>query len=190
MWWAELLNNILAVLADGAGAAATSYESIATVTVGAGGQSTITFSSIPQTYKHLQLRGIARATTGNDNVYISAINGDSGSNYVGHVLYGNGASAAAGYSAANTYVSIGKAFTSTTPGWAATIVDILDYTNTNKYKTMRCLSGVDDNGQASGPIIQLSSVLWMNTGAISSFNLTTYGNFPQYSQFALYGVKG
>ena len=37
-----------------------SYESIATVTVGAGGTSTITFSSIPTGYTHLQIRGIAQ----------------------------------------------------------------------------------------------------------------------------------
>lgn len=34
----------------------TDYDSIATTTVGAGGAASITFSSIPSTYQHLQIR--------------------------------------------------------------------------------------------------------------------------------------
>lgn len=166
-----------------------SYESIATVAVGSGGAGTVSFTSIPQSYRHLQLRMICRATTSNDNVYISSISGDTGNNYVGHFLFGNGSTAAAAVSSATSFVQIGKSFTSSTPGWAATIVDFVDYSNTNKNKTLRCLTGVDDNAQAAGPFIQMSSALWMNTSAITSFNLTTNGNFPQYSHFALYGIK-
>jgi hypothetical protein len=39
----------------------TSYESIATVTVGGGGAATVAFTSIPATYTHLQIRGIGRS---------------------------------------------------------------------------------------------------------------------------------
>ena len=52
-----------------------SFSSIATVTVGSGGSSTVSFISIPQTYKHLQLRGIAKGTTsyssGTDTAYLN-----------------------------------------------------------------------------------------------------------------------
>jgi hypothetical protein len=164
------------------------YESISTVTVGSGGASTITFSSIPSTYQHLQLRYIARCTGSRDNVYLSAVSGDTGSNYVGHFLYGDGSSAFSAYSAANTYVQIGKAPTTTDSGWGVGVVDVLDYRNTNKYKTWRCLTGMDNN--SSFGIAQLNSILWVNTAAVTSFNLTTNGNFPQYSSFALYGIKG
>lgn len=180
---------ILGILASSYLAAASDYESIGTVSVGPGGASVVSFTSIPTTYSHLQLRMINRATISNDNVYISAISGDTGNNYVGHFLFGNGSSASAAASPATTFVQIGKSFTSSTPGWAATIVDFLDYSNTNKNKTLRCLTGVDDNAQAAGPFIQMSSVLWMNTSAITSFNLTTNGNFPQHSHFALYGIR-
>ena len=58
-----MLNNIVALLGNGAAAGGgTSYESIATVTVGAGGSSSISFTSIPSTYKHLQIRAITRDT--------------------------------------------------------------------------------------------------------------------------------
>ena len=72
MWWARLLNNLAAILNDGVTAAATSFDSIATVTVGAGGSSSITFSSIPSTYKHLQIRLLAQTNraTYPDNINI------------------------------------------------------------------------------------------------------------------------
>jgi len=181
-----MLNNIAAIMGGGA-AAVGDYQSIATTTVGSGGQATISFTSIPSTYSHLQLRFIAKCTGARDNVYISSISGDTGTNYVGHFLYGDGASASAASAAANTYVQIGKAPTTTDVGWGVGIVDILDYTNTNKNKTIRGLTGYDTNSTLG--VAQLNSTLWINTGTITSFNLTTNGNFPQYSQFALYGIK-
>lgn len=92
--------GILASQISGHLASPTSYESIATVTVGAGGSSSISFSSIPSTYKHLQLRGIVRTTdtsaAASDGNYIGIrFNGDTGANYVAHNLYGNGGSAVA-----------------------------------------------------------------------------------------------
>ena len=188
MWWARLLNNLAAILSD-AGAAATSYESIATVTVGAGGSSSITFSSIPSTYKHLQIRGISRATSTGANNLVQ-FNSDTGSNYAYHTLYGDGSSAAA--AAATTQTSAYAGYTaqngSTANAFSSLIIDILDYANTNKYKTLRSLNGFDNNGSG---LIVLASGLWQNTNAIStvSFAMNT-GNFAQYSSFALYGVKG
>jgi hypothetical protein len=65
------------------------YDSIATTTLSSPAAS-ITFSSIPATYTHLQIRGIARSTAAAGNVSI-AYNSDTGSNYAGHDLYGDGA---------------------------------------------------------------------------------------------------
>ena len=69
------------------------------------------------------------------------------------------------------------------------VIDILDYANTNKYKTVRTLSGDDKNG--SGYVV-FGSGLWQNTNAVSTITLTNHGatNFQQYSSFALYGIKG
>ena len=73
----------------------TSYESIATVNP-TGGASTISFSSIPSTYTHLQIRGIARRASGTGLADISIrLNSDTGSNYAMHDLQGNGSAAAA-----------------------------------------------------------------------------------------------
>ena len=73
------------------------YSSISTVTVGSGGASIITFSSIPSTYTHLQVRGIGRSTNAGSGVtqFYMQLNGDTGANYSNHILYGDGGSVGA-----------------------------------------------------------------------------------------------
>ena len=87
-----------------------------------------------------------------------------------------------------TGITGGSVAPSTTSMIAANIIDLLDYSNTNKYKTLRVLAGYDTNGAG---VVLLGSGLWMNTNAISSIAITPYsGTFTQYTQFALYGIKG
>jgi hypothetical protein len=168
---------------------ANSYFQIATTTVGAGGSASVTFSSIPATYAHLQIRLIGRSdrATTTDVVKLT-FNSDTGTNYTEHDLYGDGASVAVSgalsLTSANTYRIAGGNAASNIQG--AIIIDILDYANTNKYKTLRTLGGVDLNG--SGQIWSNSS-LWLNTAAINNIVLTPVGTIQQYSTFALYGIK-
>jgi hypothetical protein len=177
-----MLNTIIGLL--GGGAVATDYESIATTTVGSGGTGTITFSSIPSTYTHLQIRASFLNSNNSNNWF--RCNGDTGANYAGHVLQGDGSSASAGaYTSNNEGNLFAFATTSTHPTVA--VVDILDYKNTNKFKTSRSFSGQDRNG--SGLIVFRSS-LWRDTSAITSLTLYSQtGTFSQYSSFALYGIK-
>jgi hypothetical protein len=165
-----------------------SYESIQTVTVGSGGQSSISFTSIPSTYKHLQIRGIGKGSGSNNTVI--TINGAS-SVYSSHWIQGNGSSASAG---ADTTTNGIWAFAATGAGssqantFGASVIDILDYADTNKYKTVRILNGVDFNGSGE---IDFQSGLYRQTTAISSITLTpSSGTVSQYSSFALYGIKG
>jgi hypothetical protein len=165
---------------------------IAMVNVGSAGSSTISFTSIPQTYKHLQIRGIARSTINDtrDDV-LMRINSDTGNNYAGHQINGDGSSASAGTLGGtppvnNLYPVYVTGSTATSSVFGATVIDILDYTNTNKNKVIRCLSGVDVNG--SGNML-FRSGLWLNTNAITTITFSM-SNFAQYSQFALYGIKG
>mgnify|MGYP003333341508 CR=1 FL=1 len=171
---------------------ATSFESIATVTVGAGGSASVSFTSIPSTYQHLQLRYIARDTGtggGGDNLAIRA-NSDSGTNYTYHVLYGNGSAPGASGNTSRTYSYTGLVSNggNTASVFTAGVVDILDYSSSgSKYKTFRSLSGYDANGSG---IVAMESCVWMNTNAITSLDITcTNGNYVQFSSFALYGVK-
>ncbi len=184
--------GILASQISGHLASPTSYESIATVTVGAGGSSTITFSSIPSTYKHLQIRGIARTNrTQVQDALRVRFNSDSGSNYAHHYLLGDGSSASAGANTSITGILIDGIVGDTggSNAYGGLVMDILDYSNTNKYKTLRSLSGREDNTQGA---IWFESGLWQNSNAVSTVTIIPNGGtlFNQYSQFALYGVKG
>jgi hypothetical protein len=187
------MSLILGILAQTAGApvSVTGYNSIATVTVGAGGASSITFSDIPQGYKHLQIRWIARENTPGqgDAEFQGRFNGDTGTNYKYHALFGDGSTP---YSAhgGNTFFAAGRGVAASIGAniFGVSVMDILDYTNTNKNKVLRILSGWDANG--SGYIF-LYSGLWMNTNAVTSITLFgDTGNFIQNSQFALYGIEG
>ena len=167
------------------------YDSIATTTLNTS-TADITFSSIPSTYTHLQIRFIAKSTnsaTATDNLAFR-FNSDTGGNYTRHYLDGDGASATAGANTGVTQVYAICAQTSSIPNsFGVGVLDILDYTNTRKNTTTRALSGADFNG--SGGAIQFTSGLWLNTAAITTINIRALsGNLAQYSSFALYGIKG
>ena len=174
---------ILGIMASSRQPAANagSFESIATVTVGSGGASSVTFSSIPSTYTHLQIRGIFK---GGYNLY-GQFNSDTGNNYKAHYIYGNGSSVAAGVGATQDIVFVGRAAGDGSQ-FGGFVCDILDYNNTNKYKTVRALMGWDNNG--SGEMF-FDSGVWMSTSAITSIYLYGPGVIAQYSSFALYGIK-
>lgn len=183
-----MLNNIAAF--HPAAAALNSYESIMTVPVGSGG-ATISFTSIPATYKHLQIRSISRGTDAGSSRLEMRFNGDSGSNYSFHYMYGNGANAFADGYATQSLILLNRISGAGTLGsvFGAEIMDILDYADTNKYKTVRAITGFDENGAGE---IQVNSGSWRSTSAITSISLTAESgsNFAQYSHFALYGIKG
>ena len=162
------------------------------VTVGAAGASSVTFSNIPNTYEHLQVRAILRSTASTTNTGLKATFNSTSTNYYAlHQLYGDGSSAIANTNSASSYAVTGhQTGASATSGiFGAMVMDILDYAHTNKNKTVRTLTGYDANGSG---LILLRSSLWMNTSAITSISFTSEaaGNLAQYSQFALYGVKG
>jgi hypothetical protein len=170
------------------------YDSIATVTVGAGGTSTVSFTSIPQGYTHLQIRAFGhtnRSTgAGGDGTRFN-FNSDTGSNYTGHSIEADGSTAIAFTEGTSVtkYAIYGLTGNTGATTFGTFIVDILDYSSTNKYKTARALTGFDNNGSG---YVYFSSGLWMSTSAITRIDLTPNAGtlFNQYSSFALYGIKG
>lgn len=181
---------ILGIVASGNYPRVTnSFESIATYTVGAGGQASITFSSIPQTYKHLQLR---LTSTGSTNTVVQGrFNSDATyTNYRTHWLLGDGSTASADTRQEAAWAGVFTGFVSTSSVAPASVTDILDYTNTNKNTTTRSLIGWDNNGSG---YMYLASSLWLNTAAVTSLKIFPYNetsNFAQYTHAALYGIKG
>lgn len=167
-----------------------SFVSIATVTVGSGGSSSISFTSIPSTYTHLQVRGIARTDRATNFDYFKITANSETSGYSNHDLYGGGTSAGA-YGAGSQLrfePSLIPGANQTASAFNGFVMDILDYTNTNKYKTFRFFGGTDTNGAGR---VGLHSSYFAYTSAISSITINPGEGsaFSQYSHFALYGIK-
>ena len=158
---------------------------------------TVTFSNIPATYTHLQLRFLAqtnRATIGRDSVK-AYFNADTTAFYTSHGLQGDGTSTAA-YSngVSGTYMELGYVSSSAASGFfGLCVIDILDYANPNKNTVCRSMSGANLNGSVGGygGNVGVNSGVWLKTTAVSSITLTPFvgTTFSAYSQFSLYGVK-
>jgi hypothetical protein len=172
-----------------------SYESIATVSLSGGSASSAAFTSIPSTYKHLQIRLIARttATGATDGGYMTVRFNDiatAGAYYGQHWLKGNGSATAAGAdgTATNLYMERISTAQQTSSAFGAGIIDVLNYTDTNKNRVTRQLIGYDANGSGQ---IYFGSGMLLSTPAITKIELfPNAGSFAQYSSFALYGIKG
>lgn len=166
----------------------TSFSSIATITVGSGGASNITFSSIPQTYTHLQIRLFVRPTSSSNGPVFMQLNSDTGTNYSRHAFRADGGTVYSSGSTSQTsmYFNGYNVYSAGSSYPTVTIIDILDYTNTNKNKTVKAIAGLDNNGAGE---VGLYSGAWFNTNAINSIKLFDNVNYGQYTQAALYGIK-
>lgn len=152
---------------------------------------TVTFSNIPQTYQHLQIRGIGKSASAGEYFAFIRINGDSGTNYASHELVGNGSAASANGTASNNNAGGMRVAQSTEANvFGALIADFHDYTSTTKNKTIRTFTGADGNVSNTNYRVMLASGLWINTNAITSISITQSGNFASGTTFALYGFKG
>lgn len=192
---------ILGLVASSIRVSSESFDSIQTQVL-SGSQATVTFNSIPQTYKHLQLRFIAqtnRATYNTDSFLVDQINGVVVSDKFGGRLLGANDASSGSYSSSNYYTNSGIICAQISSSVAANVfgvgvVDILDYTNTNKLKTFSCFGGADTNGTAGGyrPSVGLYSGTYPSTAAITSFRCTMFDGtlFSPYTHIALYGIKG
>ena len=168
-----------------------------TVYLSSGSQGTISFTNIPQNYTHLQIRMLSRVTGNVSTTAYSAtgyinLNNDSGSNYSTHQLYGNGSSATSSGVYSGTSIVLndlaGPYSGQTSNTFGAAVLDILDYANTSKYKTVCALYGEDLNGYGR---VFLSSGSWQSFAPVSSIQITGSdggGGFAQYSHIALYGI--
>jgi hypothetical protein len=154
------------------------YTPLATVTLGASASS-VTFSSIPATYRDLILVVNGKSVTSQANL-TTRFNADSGSNYTYVEMYGNGSSAISS-AAPLTYAYSGNLFTNL----GMTIIQYMDYSATDKHKTL--LSRSSTSANQVGAI----ATRWANTAAITSLQvqaLDSTNNFDTGSTFSLYGV--
>jgi hypothetical protein len=179
-----------------AGGSLGAYELIETQILGSAATS-ITFSGLSSyqgIYRHLQIRGVAAQTIVDNGVAVR-VNGDGGSNYAQHFLYGQGSSVASG--AGTSRAQMALAYNQDSNGSLEPSVFVFDLLDAfgNKNKTFRSLSGVAAG--SSKNIIWLGSGLWNSTAtltsvsvsAISGTNSWQTGNFRANSRFSLYGIR-
>jgi hypothetical protein len=175
----------------------SSFESIATLTA-AGGETSLTFSSIPSTYKHLQIRGIGRLSGTTEGYGYSYIRFNSGPQAT-HALLVHGTTVTLDAATSTNYQIPNAMAPSNAPTgtYGALIIDIHDYASTTKLKTARGFSGYNTNGAALTYYhgVGLSSALatGLGTSALTSVAITSgpFGEtFVAGSTYALYGIKG
>ena len=177
--------SILGIIASSKFGDVGDFESIATVSLSSSA-ATVEFTSILGTYKHLQLRYIARNATAAYFVRLQFNSNRTASNYSYHILNGTGAAVTVGAGANEGYNYAPRQSTATST-FGVGVVDILDYADTNKNTTIRGLGGYDNNG--SGDLDFLSGAFYQ-TAAITSIQISVAGgSYQQYSHFALYGIR-
>jgi hypothetical protein len=170
------------------------YESIQTIYLSSGTQSTLTFSSIPSTFTHLQLRGNLKSQRGSDfqSTIRLRVNGDSGNNYIYGRWQNQGSSANGFMAAGDPYLYWYNACTTNTgpATYSPSILDIFNYAKTNVYKTFQGISGVVYANTDSRS--NKTQGAWASTSAITSITLDTDDGsaFSQYSRIGLYGIRG
>jgi hypothetical protein len=181
------------MLAGNPGFRISDYDLISTITLSTATQAV--FSSIPQTYRHLQLRIVARSSS----AVLSASSGmqfneDGGPNYGfgSHFLKGIGSSVTSGNGGGTGYPTVNcfdiPGTSENSNIWGSGVVDILDYTSTTKNKVAKSLTGYDANGSGASAI--RSILRTDSTAAISTINLNDGGGggFIVGTRADLYGV--
>jgi hypothetical protein len=155
------------------------YTPLATVTL-ASSASSVTFSSIPATYRDLILVHNGTSSNASLNTVLARLNADSGSNFFQVAMAGDGSSTSS-FTFTGTGVSAG--FTRSTE-LSVNITQIMDYSATDKHKT--ALSRHNNSAQQ----VRAAATRWANTAAVSSIVLVidTGATFSSGTTFSLYGV--
>lgn len=167
---------------------ATTFEKIASVTVGSGGAASIEFTNIPSMYTDLVVLASLRSTRGGGNVadIYAQFNGST-TGYTARRLYGSGS----GTGSDTSLASLGNAASQTADTFSSHYFYIPNYTSSNN-KSFSLDSAQENN--ATGAYLTMSAYLWSNTAAITSvlvrdFSDSNTNNLVQYSTATLYGIS-
>jgi len=159
-------------------------EAIATTYLEANASS-VTFSGIPTTYEHLQLRINARTTTSSnfENTQVT-FNGVTTSTYHRHTMYALGTTVdvynLSGQTSITGPLNAGSGLDAAYYGMI--VMDILDYRNASKNTTI-----LFDSSASAASYSQWGSGMWDDTAAVTSITLTA--PYVRGSEFTLYGLN-
>jgi len=141
---------------------------------------TVTFSSIPGTYRDLYL--VISATSGYRYTGIT-MNSDTGTNYSNVWALGDGSAATSSSNSSSAfYIGAGG----TTSVANLVIINIMDYSATDKHKSVLVRNNISDAQT------WMSAHRWANTAAVTRLDIVPSGaalGFAAGSTFALYGVS-
>lgn len=152
------------------------YTALATLTA-SGGETSVTFSSIPATYRDLVL--VWNGTAGTSQTVRVRFNSDSGSNYSYVYANGDGSSAT---SLSGTSTSILQNYLFSNP--TVCILQIMDYSATDKHKTVISRWNTAQNG------LQMNAERWANTAAITTVECSlAASSINSGTTFSLYGIE-
>ena len=153
----------------------------------------VTFSSIPQTYRHLAMTCMGRsvaALTIDDLVF--RFNGDTAANYDRQYIYSEGTAVTGGETIGATSLATMAIAAANSPANNAggSQVIIYDYARTNWNKVLSAICAVDRTNAANGQAFMLNSGSWRSTAAITSITtfLSSGSNIKAETTFALYGM--
>jgi hypothetical protein len=153
------------------------YTPLANVTVTVAAAS-VTFSSIPATYRDLVVVFDGSITLGATADYQVIFNSNT-TGYSQVFAYGNGTSTASSSDPSLSYAPLGRASTNR----GVQIWNIMDYSATDKHKT------VLDRGNSAGSDLLMRAVRWANTAAITSISISLPGTtLASTTTVSLYGV--
>ena len=156
---------------------------IASNTVGSGGASSVTFSSIPQTYTDLVVKINSRVTS-TDGGGTFTFNGSAGKDITLYA-FGSGSPGSVTHTTNMNFFSSNSTDTASTFNSAELYIS--NYSNTTNYKSVSIDNITENNGTTA--TATLIAALWSNTAAITSITFTGFSNFVQYSTFYLYGIS-
>jgi hypothetical protein len=158
----------------------------------------VTFSSIPQTYEHLQIRMLSRNTY---NYFQGSprltFNGAAGTAYSSHDINGTSTTVDSGRSEGEAWTKIPRLTTGNgdnnyadrlkTGDYGPAIIDIWDYRNTNKNRVAMAISGAALT--TTGRYVSIASGLYTNATTVTSITLDSDGSWMRGSVFSLYGLN-
>jgi hypothetical protein len=165
----------------------STYTPIATITNS--GYANVFFTNIPQNYTDLYIVcsvNTQQAGSAIDEMLMYYNNDASSGSYSTTLLVGNGSSATSTRDSNLNYIKAGKRPAFATNLYGVININVMNYSNTNTFKTAICRNAADQNG---GGTTELRIGLWRSTVAINRIDLVGTANYPgPGSTFTLYGI--
>jgi hypothetical protein len=161
----------------------------------------VTFSSIPATYEHLQLRCNMKSNRTNSSDDVRIYLGDSsdspvdtGSGYYSHYLSGSTTIKGSGVnsSAALRLMRVaGSKTDEDAANYGSMVIDISDYANANKNITVLGIGGLVGDSSSTGALVALSSGIWETASVVTAVRVEAMdgSGWIRGSEFTLYGLK-